>query len=150
MYFFVSKTKEIYTVLAKDEPFSCEHPVLDKEPGVVFVANGKTEAEAMHQLEISIAKRRLNFFGKMSIPMKLLSKKVKQWEVLPRYYGIAYWDYHSISAVAYPVPLNLIVRFFRWLWHESVKLRPTELDKLLRDAYEEGHKDTLDGKYNRT
>lgn len=67
-----------------------------------------------------------------------LSKYVQEGCELPKFYGIAYWEYWRNYAVAYPVPINLVVRFGRWAWHELIKFRPTELDKMLRKAYDTG------------
>ena len=50
-------------------------------------------------------------------------------------YGIAYFDFMRRYAIAYPVPINLVVRFGRWIWHELIRHRPTKLDKMLQDAY---------------
>jgi len=67
-----------------------------------------------------------------------ISKRVPQGVEVPRFYGIAYWDYWSDYGVCYPVPLNLMVRIGRWAWHESIRFRPTKLDKMMRKAYETG------------
>ena len=67
-----------------------------------------------------------------------ISRVVLEAQELPRFYGIAYWEYASDHAVAYPVPINLVVRFGRWLWHELIRHRPTKLDYMLRDAYRRG------------
>lgn len=67
-----------------------------------------------------------------------LRQYVQEGCELPKFYGIAYWEYWRNYAVAYPVPVNLVVCFGRWAWHELIKLRPTELDKMLRKAYDTG------------
>ncbi len=71
------------------------------------------------------------------------AKKVFEGEMYPPFYGIAYVEYYANYAVAYPVPINLIVRFGRWLWHESIRWRPTKLDEMLRKAYRQGREDQL-------
>ncbi len=47
-----------------------------------------------------------------------LQKMMMEGEMVPRGYGIAYWDsMMGYTAIAYPVPLNLIVRAGRWIWY---------------------------------
>jgi hypothetical protein len=67
-----------------------------------------------------------------------ISKRVQPGEEIPSGYGIAYHDYYFPYAIAYPIPLNLIVRFLRWLWHETIRLRRTKFDEMLTEAYRKG------------
>jgi hypothetical protein len=77
-----------------------------------------------------------------------ISRNVYVGEMLPKFYGIAYLDYQRDYAFAYPVPINLIVRFGRWLWYEIVRYRPMKLDKLLHEAYEKGRSEHAQEKDN--
>lgn len=42
-------------------------------------------------------------------------KILPDWEKPPKGYGLAYRLYRPLS-VYYPVPINLLVSFARWLW----------------------------------
>lgn len=146
MYFSIVKGKSKFIACAKEGEFVTNPVDPIKEPGKLWFEFGETKAEAFHKLELSLAMRRLNIFGKVRIPMKLMHKQ-KSGEIIPFWYGVAYWEYDSYHAVAYPIPINLIVRFFRNLYHKLIEYRPTELDKKLRKAYEDGHNDTVYDRY---
>jgi len=47
----------------------------------------------------------------------VIRKIRKETEDLPRFYGIAWRRPLDFDAVCYPVPLNLIFRFFRAFWY---------------------------------
>ena len=87
---------------------------------------------------------------KLEIPYYKIAQKVNPGEVLPRFYGVAYWEYHRAYLIAYPVPINLIVRFGRWLWHELVRHRPTKFDELLKSAYQAGRQSVQGDATNET
>jgi hypothetical protein len=61
-------------------------------------------------------------------------------QIIPAWYGIAYYDYLAYRAICYPMPLNIVVRVFRditvWMrvGFASVDIRP-------RDAYLQGLKE---------
>lgn len=67
----------------------------------------------------------------------LMSKRINEGDMLPPFFGIAYWDYVSDTGVCYVVPLNLIVRFLRNIWifvrtgGYSIRMNP-------RDAFYQG------------
>jgi hypothetical protein len=80
--------------------------------------------------------------------MRISAKKLVHAKYqLPFGFGVAYWEYDRPEAVCYPIPFHLIVRFFRWGYHQLVLYRPTKLDGMLREAYDRGHNDTKNGKY---
>jgi hypothetical protein len=85
-----------------------------------------------------------------------LKQIVKEGEELPRFYGIAYFDYMRRQGVAYPVPLNLVVNTARNWWFALTKWRPSRFELELsmltgmkyREGYNAGYADallTLDG-----
>jgi len=45
--------------------------------------------------------------------MKISRLKLAEYEAMPRWYGLAYWDFPRAEAICYPIPLNLIVRAIR-------------------------------------
>lgn len=65
---------------------------------------------------------------------------------IPGYYGYAYrpWDNHNIS-YWYPVPLNILVRFFVTV-HRALRngFFPMRWEKQLLAFYSQGHKDGWD------
>lgn len=71
--------------------------------------------------------------------MKITQKLCAQGEMLPPWYGVAWYEFSRDVAVCYPVPFNRMAAFGRalWLWlrHGSreVRLNP-------RDAYYQGLK----------
>ncbi len=57
----------------------------------------------------------------MKIKNLKLRKELREGEMIPKYYGIAYGELDRLIAVAYPIPLNIIVALwqkvyllFRW------------------------------------
>ena len=74
--------------------------------------------------------------------MRLTGIQVAQGEMMPRWYGLAYYEPHKDSQVVYPIPFNLIVRWardFLWLIKRGKK-------GALAKAYEEGYRAGL-GEY---
>ena len=45
-------------------------------------------------------------------------KHVKEAEIIPTWYGYAYYDFNTDCAAYMPVPLNFIAAGFRWLRHK--------------------------------
>jgi hypothetical protein len=68
-----------------------------------------------------------------------IRKEVRPGEVIPKYYGAAYWDHQRGIGYVYLIPINLIARFFYWLWQETIRFRPTKLDKVIDDAIQEAY-----------
>ena len=63
--------------------------------------------------------------------------ELRQGEAIPRGYGLAYKQYHSLTFVCYPIPINIIVRVSReieyWLMRGCFKSKwEEELRKLTR------------------
>ena len=60
-----------------------------------------------------------------------MKKLIRDNELIPKWYGIAYRDCSKGHAVCYPLPLNLVVRF---LWGALLHLKnpkPSRLDAAL-------------------
>ena len=68
-----------------------------------------------------------------------IRKEIRLGEILPPFYGAAYLLYYCDKVVAYPVPINIIVRFFRFIWYELIKLRPLEIDNIKYESYHTGY-----------
>lgn len=66
--------------------------------------------------------------------LSILFVDVKQWEVIPRCYGVAWVNVWSGCAVAMPIPLNLIVGPLRtaWKWAKCEAWRLWENDQAQR------------------
>jgi len=69
-----------------------------------------------------------------------LKKLIREGEMIPKYYGIAYRNWDSLTAVCYPIPLNLIVgiwdRSILWLKHGH---------KLYENGYSKGYSEGYRG-----
>jgi len=48
--------------------------------------------------------------------MNNIKKYFREGERIPKGYGIAYFEFDRLEAVAYPIPLNMIVGFGRKIW----------------------------------
>ena len=51
----------------------------------------------------------------------LLVREVRNGEMIPRGWGIAYRSWHRSASTAMPIPLNMIVGILRWLWHSCLR-----------------------------
>lgn len=71
-----------------------------------------------------------------------LKKIIHEGEAVPRFYGFGYIDWPRLEKTAYPVPLNLFVRYGRALWYWLEYLlrarRATWIDRKLGEAYHKG------------
>lgn len=67
-----------------------------------------------------------------------IGKVIYEGRTLPRGYGVAYREYDRLVAVAYPIPLNVIISYVRKLW---LKLKTSEslLKDVKTEAYRMGH-----------
>ncbi|WP_291015308.1 hypothetical protein [Hydrogenophaga sp.] len=79
-----------------------------------------------------------------------MKKTIKPGQMIPAWYGIAWQNFDSRTAVCYPVPINVIVATGRafWLWLRY-GYKPVPIDP--RDAFVQGvsegyHSGLLEGK----
>jgi len=67
----------------------------------------------------------------------IFAKEIAEGERLPRFYGVAYPNQMYSGVVCYPIPVNIVVRWFRRLfnWARDYKMdkRELELQKAWRD-----------------
>lgn len=64
-----------------------------------------------------------------------MSKAIKEGMTTSAWYmGFSWYDPITNSIIAYPIPLNLIMRFFRWLYLAVAFPRLTTLDAYIRNA----------------
>lgn len=75
----------------------------------------------------------------MKLPLPTLRREVGFMYRLPRFYGVAYTEYERPVAIAYPVPLNLLVRAMRWLWWKLVSYKPARWEEELNSVYFQGY-----------
>lgn len=75
--------------------------------------------------------------------MKLKGKQIKAGERMPKFYGLAYWDYNMDIAICYPIPLNLFSRWLYdltfWLKNPSYKDRRYKYDTIFHKGYNKGY-----------
>lgn len=71
-----------------------------------------------------------------------LRKLIKEYDQLPPFYGIAWWEFRSNIAICYPIPFNLLIRIIRDIWI-SICLIHRKVDMNPRDAYWEGYYDGM-------
>lgn len=69
--------------------------------------------------------------------------ELPEGSMLPRFYGVAYYDYRRGMVVCYPVPLNIIVSllrvFYHWFNYQfRFKFYESRVDKAVRKTLGEG------------
>jgi hypothetical protein len=73
----------------------------------------------------------------------LIKRRVMRNEMLPPFYGVAWWaDYHNV-AVCFPVPLNLLAAVGRAVWIFA-RYGAMSLPSSPREAYRRGWNDAKD------
>jgi hypothetical protein len=72
---------------------------------------------------------------------KFLMVQVGEAEVIPRGYGLAYWDFARAEGIFYLIPFNLIVRFAHWFyWAIARDFYPNKFERLLRQEWHRGYR----------
>ena len=67
-----------------------------------------------------------------------LRKVIWEGHEIPTGYGIAWLKSPSFDAVCYPIPLNILLRYLRTIWHFCVKPNEGAL-KWWHEGFEEGY-----------
>lgn len=54
-----------------------------------------------------------------------IKKEIREGEMIPKYYGVAYRNMDRLTAICYPIPLNIVLalwnRFYIWLrWRHGL------------------------------
>jgi len=77
---------------------------------------------------------------KFFIKKRYVQKAIKNGEMLPPFYGLAWYEYHRNIAICLPVPFNIVVAILRgcWLW---IKHGWHGVANNPRDAYAQGYRD---------
>lgn len=79
---------------------------------------------------------------------EFLIRKVGEGTIIPRGYGLAYWDFYRAEGVYYPIPFNLLarlwVRVYYYLMHG---LYPNKFEAMLRREYSRGQRQATDSAY---
>jgi hypothetical protein len=79
----------------------------------------------------------------MKVARFALRQTVEQGELIPRFYGLAYWDFCRDLAYFYPIPLNVIIRLAREFYYILVRgLFPDTWHKAIRRNEEKIHTET--------
>ena len=76
-----------------------------------------------------------------------IRREVLHGAPIPPWHRIAYRDCAQLCAVAYPIGLHLVMRFFRRVWEWSYRYKPSRLERQFRKArrdsyfvgYDHGH-----------
>jgi hypothetical protein len=76
-------------------------------------------------------------------PLKFVVR-LRDVELIPRGYGVAYYDYTRAQGVAYPIPLNLLIRGYRKLEQWVKVYTPSQRDKDLAAAANKGFQQGLE------
>ena len=69
-----------------------------------------------------------------------MKKEIREGEILPKGYGLAWYEMDRLVGIAYPIPLNIIFGFIRKIWFrlKSGDLYVTGYDKGYLKGHEEG------------
>ena len=74
----------------------------------------------------------------------MLRKEVYHGEIIPKYYGIAWREFHRDVAVAYPIPFNIAFSCIRdvyiWFMHGRNGWLDKKLDASYNIGYDKGYK----------
>ncbi len=90
--------------------------------------------------------------SEMKIKRSFLLKKIHKGEVIPKLYGVYYYDYERMIVVCLPMPFNVVFKFFRNILNRIRQgLKPDLHTRLLRNnfnsGYYQGHKNGYDSGY---
>tara|TARA_R100001230_G_C5599045_1_gene113390 strand:+ start:294 stop:560 length:267 start_codon:yes stop_codon:yes gene_type:complete len=73
-----------------------------------------------------------------------MRKYVHKGEVVPKGYGFAWQEWHTLRAVCYPVPLNLLFRWVRtgyWFLADKTGVAFSSEARAYQDGYRKGQED---------
>lgn len=72
---------------------------------------------------------------------EFLIRKVGEGAMIPRGYGLAYWDFYRAEGVYYPIPLNLLARLWvRVHYHLMHGFFPNKFEAMLIQEYRKGQR----------
>ncbi|HEY6019636.1 MAG TPA: hypothetical protein VIY48_06975 [Candidatus Paceibacterota bacterium] len=91
--------------------------------------------------ELLEALKKGSFLLPTQMKLPTLRREVGFMYRLPRFYGAAYTEWERPVVIAYPVPLNLIVRAMRWLWWKLVSYKPARWEEELANTYQRGYEE---------
>ncbi len=46
-----------------------------------------------------------------------MRKTIKEGEIIPKFYGVAWRYFHNYEIICYPIPINIFVRLFLHLYY---------------------------------
>lgn len=68
--------------------------------------------------------------------------RLREGELIPKGYGLAYIDFSTMFSIYYPIPLNLIVRLFRGFYFWVMKgCWKCKYERKLKEIYQNGRRD---------
>lgn len=72
-------------------------------------------------------------------------RQIREGEMIPRFSGIAWKNFESLSVVVLPVPVNVIARWGRtfWFWLRVGYWNPSLLERVSDNAYTAGRRSAL-------
>jgi hypothetical protein len=66
-----------------------------------------------------------------------MKKIISEFELIPKWYGVAYRDYSSLKTILYPIPINLIISAVRSIYFRLINTRSL-IDRYVMYVYEKG------------
>lgn len=70
--------------------------------------------------------------------MRKMKVLLRQGEIIPKTYRVAYYDFTGDFAICYPAGIHLLVRLARRIWEWSFKYNPSKLEMQMREQYKNG------------
>ena len=70
-----------------------------------------------------------------------IRKRIVRGQPIPYGYGVAHHEFFNNHFIAYPIPLNLIIQLFRWVYFNWLTFyKPNKIEKRIIDSFYEGQK----------
>lgn len=79
---------------------------------------------------------------------EFLIRRVGEGTIIPRGYGLAYWDFCRNEGVYYPILFNLLARLWVGVYYSLVRgLCPNKFEAMLRREYNKGRQQATGSAY---
>jgi len=71
-----------------------------------------------------------------------MRKELRRMDSIPKWYGVAYLNDYCMTAICYPIPLNLIVRLWKdIIWSLKIGCFKSQREEALIKAHNSGRED---------
>lgn len=88
--------------------------------------------------------------------MRLAKYRIVEGALIPRGYGIAYYDIARAEVICYPIPLNIFINYARKIYWKLVKPSLPKIESVIAKAYSKGkfdgwnlHKQQMEKEFER-